>query len=719
MGVQGTDLAYAQSYIFGATSTTRVQSVRLDSVVSFNPLLDPRSTPFRTGPRNKYGASATGGSEQVTFFLSADREDEGGVYKYDLSTLDRTSLRANLRANLTQQFDVTVSTGYINSDTRLPQNDNNALGVVSGALLSTRFRFDSTTAGFGFGITPRQIANIDTHSYVDRFLASTEAHYRPLGWLSVNGAAGIDHIGTFDAETVPANQVPYNTTYLQGYRDTYRTFASNYTANANATASFDLSRRLTTMTSAGFQYSEEISRWTRSTGSVLLPGTFSLTGTSSRFTIGESNFQVRTVGTYVQEQLGLNDRFFVTGAVRGDRNSAFGTDFGWVYYPSLTGSWVVSEEPFFPKLSFLSSLRLRSAYGASGLRPGTLDALQYLSPVAVTYSSGSVPGFTIGGAGNPELRPEKSTELEMGFDTGLFGDRLATEFTYFNKKSRDALVNVPLSPSLGLTATRRQNLGSVQNKGTELLVRGRVIDMSRLRWDATFTTSRIHNELTELGTGITPIIFGLGGASQRHTPGRPLGAYFARPYTYSDANGDNVIQPGEIVFTSDTAVYVGSPFPNKEASFQTNIEIFKVFRISGLLDYRGGNKLFNSTEEFRATRSNGQGIQDPSATLEDQAAAVARVNGGNTAIAGYIQDASFVKLRELSFTLGAPQHFAEQFRLRGLSLTLAGRNLHTWTKYRGLDPEINYAGTGSNFNAAEFLTQPPARYYTARIDLQF
>lgn len=700
--------------------------VRLDSIVSFNPLEDPRTTPFETGDRRKFGLSASGGNERVTFFTSGDFEDEDGVYKYDVSASQRRSIRANMRAQFTDDLDLTLSSGYINAEIRLPQNDNNALGLVSGALLSQRFRYDSISGGYGFGLVPRTIANYETRNRVDRITGSLQANYKPLTWLSFTGQAGIDRVGSFDVDFVGAGLVPYSATYLEGFRSVQRTGTANYTGNFNASADYTVARggAITGKSSTGFQYSEELSRFNSSGGAVLLAGVPSLSGANARFSANEGNAQVRTVGTYFQQQFGLNDRLFLTGSVRADRNSAFGSDFGWVAYPSLSASWVVAEEPWFPQVSFLNTLRVRAAYGSSGLRPGSLDAFRFLNPVAVTQirstlnGTSSVPGISAGGAGNVDLKPEKSTEVELGFDAGLFDDRLGLEFTYFNKTAEDALVNVPLAPSLGSSAARRENLGSVKNHGVEGMLNARILELDNFRWDATLTATSIHNELETLGERINPIIFGLGGSSQRHTPGRELGAYYARPYTFEDANGDGLISSNELTFTSDTTVYVGSPFPKREASLQTNLQIFDWIRVSTLFDYRGGYKNFNSTEEFRCgSFYNCSDIVDPTTPLEEQAAAAATLFFDSWY--GYIEDADFVKWRELSLTLGLPEGLAQRLRTQGISLTLSGRNLKTWTDYRGLDPEINFAGTGSNFSTAEFLTQPPARYFTARLDVTF
>jgi hypothetical protein len=139
-------------------------------------------------------------------------------------------------------------------------------------------------------------------------------------------------------------------------------------------------------------------------------------------------------------------------------------------------------------------------------------------------------------------------------------------------------------------------------------------------------------------------------------------------------------------------------------------------QVYGLLDGRWGNKLFNSTEEFRCGFVICRGLNDSTASLADQARAIAAALAPTTTEAGFIEDAGFVKLREVSVTLFAPARWAQRLRVSGLSLTLSGRNLATWTKYTGFDPEI-LGGGQANFSTFEFLSQPPVRFFTARFNL--
>jgi outer membrane receptor protein involved in Fe transport len=184
-----------------------------------------------------------------------------------------------------------------------------------------------------------------------------------------------------------------------------------------------------------------------------------------------STSESRTLGAYVEQNLAFSDKFFLVGAVRSDRNSAFGADFATVFYPKLSASWVISDQGFFPSVSWVDQLRLRSAYGASGVQPGTTDAVQFFSATQFRGESGDAPAVVYTTLGNRNLRPERSTEFEAGIDGTFFGNRVVTEFTFYNKLSKDALVNRILPPSLGTGATARlENVGEVQNRGLEALV---------------------------------------------------------------------------------------------------------------------------------------------------------------------------------------------------------------------------------------------------------
>ena len=211
--------------------------------------------------------------------------------------------------------------------------------------------------------------------------------------------------------------------------------------------------------------------------------------------------------------------------------------------------------------------------GSAGQNPGYLAAEQFYNPVAVTVNGADVPGFTIGGAGNPNLKPEKSTETEGGFDLGLLNDRVNIEYTHYSKTTRDALVNVNLAPSLGTATNRFQNLGRVKNWGDEAVLRADLVNRDSWKLNVLVNGSWSRNRLLDLGVdenGV-PIPQFTGGFddTQIFKPGLPLGAYYIRGITsVNDTNKDGLIAcpdgPGTdgCEFTiADSASYSGHAVP--------------------------------------------------------------------------------------------------------------------------------------------------------------
>jgi TonB-dependent starch-binding outer membrane protein SusC len=727
--------------LFRRTSGLASACAAVDSVASNDPL--KASGIEGEGNRRIAGLSVTGGADAATYYVAGEYQREQAVIS--VNNQQRLNLRTNLRSQLTKALDMQLNVGYTNSDLRRPQNDNNSYGVVSGSLLGRAA--DCTVIGakqhpglcsagkdtvshgyFNPGIAPTDFFDINTRQQVQRLIGGLTSNWTPLSWLAVNGTVGADIDHRNDNETLPASELLVDQNSTDGYRSVERAIITNYTSSLNASGTYDW-RSFKFTSTVGTQYTDVGFTRTDAFGAKLLPGTTSLAGTTARFSVSETNSDVRTLGFLAREQLGWADQAFIAAGVRTDRNSAFGVNFRRVYYPSLSTSWVVSDNSRFPKINAISSLRLRAAVGSSGQNPGYLAAEQFYNPVAVAINGTDVPAFTIGGAGNPNLKPEKSTEGEGGFDLGLFGDRLNLEYTHYNKTTRDALVNVNLAPSLGSSTNRFQNLGRVTNSGDEAVVRASILNRDKLKLDLTMNGSWTRNKLADLGVdenGV-PIPQFTGGFddTQIFKVGLPLGAYYIRGITsVNDANGDGMIAcpngPGSTgceYTLADSASYQGTPFPQVELNFTPSLEIGKYVRMTATLDHRGGQKLYNLTGVYRnSIFLNGSAVQAPNAgNLAQQAAAQAATFGFN---GGYIEDASFTKLREVTLSLSLPQRFAAQAHASSATLTVAGRNLHTWSKYTGLDPELN-AAAQANFTTADFLTAPQVRYFTVRLALGF
>jgi TonB-linked SusC/RagA family outer membrane protein len=681
-----------------------------DSLLVFNPLV--ANSPFIDGHRGAYGASVAGGTDQITYYASGNFDREQGVF--EISQDQRASGRANFSIQLRDDWNVQLGTSYLAAHTRLPQNDNNVLGIVSSGLLGNAFD-DPVAHGYLSGQIPQALYAINTHQDVNRFENSVNTSYQPLSWLTATGVAGLDYLNRYDNEVVPPNQVFFGS-LPDGQRTSNPYQIYNYSANATLSAAFTPFSGIKSTTKVSGLFNKELIRGTQAFGAKLLSGTTSLSGTTARFAVSETNTDNKTASRLLREDLAFRDRIFLSGAIRNDKNSAFGQNFGSINYPSVTLSWVVNEEPFFPKTNLFNSLRIRAANGRSGQKPNFRDAITFFNAQTVTVAGTDQAGIVVGGTGNPNLRPERSRETELGFDAGFFGERIGLEVTHYNKRTDDLLIAVPLPPSLGLTTTQFQNLGTVRNSGNEYVVTAKVLDVDRAGFDLTFAGSTNDNLLLSLGklsTGapVPPIIV---NTQQQHREGLPLGSYFQRAITFNDANNDGIIARSEITLT-DTAVFLGNPLPKVQYSITPELTLMRIFRVSALFDHKGKYKLFNNTRRFRCSFGNCQEAYDPKAPLADQAASIGISLGTD---AGYIEDASFTKLRELAFSLRAPDSWVSAFGGHNMELTVAGRNLHTWTKYTGFDPEIN-STPGANFSTSDFLTLPPTRNWTVRLTTTF
>lgn len=700
-------------------------------VVSFNPLEDGETTPIGTGNRQQYGASVSGGTNTVNYFFSGEWERELGALRLPDSTevrlrgertdlpdnlvrpnlLERVSVRANIGAQVLENANVQASIGYISSDLRLPQNDNNVLGLLPSAFLGGA----TPQSAWGF-FRPDEVFAINTRSDVDRFTGSLQGNWDPQRWLAVRAAAGVDLTDQFDNNFFPPGEVPFGTA-IDGTRNSNRINTFQWTFDLGATATGRINDQIVSRTSVGAQFFKNKAEGTLANGNRIPKGTSSV-GSAVITNASEFTAVNTTIGAFVEQQFAISDRLFISGGLRVDDNNNLGEQSDVVAYPRASVSWVISEEGFFPTGSFLNSLRLRGAWGQTGVQPATNAAIPFFNPVAVTQGDQDVVGVTVGNLGNPDLEPERSEEFEFGFDAEFLNGRVGLDATYFFKTTDDQIVSRTLPGSLGSVTSQFLNLAEVENKGFEGSLTAQIFQSRKVAWDITFNGSYIDNEVIDLGEDVQPIIFGLGGNTQRHQAGFAAGSYFQIPLqSFEDANGDGLIAPSEVVL-GDTAEFIGQPLPKRELSVQTAVTLWNRLRISGLLDHRGGHKLDNATAEFRCAQFfNCQSSNVPGVNLEQQAATTADRLVGTEA--GFIENASFWKLRELSFTFFAPDSWARRvLGAQRINLTVTGRNLFTITDYSGLDPEV-ITSAGANFSTADFLTLPPQTIWSARLNVSF
>lgn len=743
--------------IFGASAPYNIcpnyqaaaGSCTQDTVLSFNQFRDPRTSPYQTGTRAKFGVNVSGGSDALTYYVSADKERADGVLRPN--SLDQTSLRANMNARIGEKANLSVSTAYVNALTNRISNDNSVFSPLINAFLgpaqylpgmeSDTVSSPGQRVGSYFGYNTADQRKVQADQTVDRVILGANANYTPLSWLRLNGNTGLDFYGRYDARTInPADRLPLALSYRLGNHYANRSLSHLWTANGSATGTFSILDNLVSNTTAGASFQRNLFEGNDCYGIGIPAGTKSCSATTSQFAVSETHTDERTVGFFAREELAFADRLFLAGSIRADNNSGLSRDIsGLSYFPSVNASWVVSRESFFPKLDWINQLRLRAAYGKAGQRPGFGDAETFFVSAVTQVAGQESPALVLSRTGNPALKVETTTEVEGGFDVGLFNNRVTAEYTLYNRRSVNALISRNLAPSAGLTGSVFQNLGSIKNWGNEFGLNVLAVDRSNVRFNAHLTATTLQNRIENLGEGIAPIQLNRG--AQAHRQDFPTGAFFALPVKYNDADGNGLLSRAEVSVDSSkflvvrnattgkmdtlSTSYVGPSLPTNTQGISGELTLFNTITISTLFERRGGNRQLNYTEYFRCRMQGGtayfsqcSALSNPNATLQEQAAYLGAQFLGATPY-GYIEDASFVKWRELSVRLQLPQRWASASRLlSGAAISLSGRNLATWTKYTGLDPEINESGGGSNFEQGEFNTQPPVRTFSVRFDFQ-
>jgi hypothetical protein len=345
------------------------------------------------------------------------------------------------------------------------------------------------------------------------------------------------------------------------------------------------------------------------------------------------------------------------------------------------------------------------------------------------FRSADLPADTYTAVGNENLRPEQTAELEAGFDVRMFR-RSNVEITVYNKNTEDALIDAIIPPSAGAAQNVRRNLGAVRNSGFEALLNGQVLDLQSVGLDFTVTYSANNNKLVKMGKDaagkdLPPII----GTNTRAQPGYPLFGLWAQPILgWKDKDGNGILTYNadttlNEVFIGKDTIFRGYSSPRYTATFLPGLDLFnKSIRIVSLFEYKGGNLYYNNTERIRcASRNNCNGLMNPNASFQEQAMAVAHLVSPSTTLDGFYQPGTFVRFREMNVTYTMPNAFVARYlRAQRGNVNFAARNLHVWTKYRGLDPEIDFqSGVSTNGAPQEFQSMGTPTYFVLRLNLGF
>ncbi len=686
---------------------------------------------FRSPMASNTQLSVSGGdAEGTAFHLSGSFRHEPGIVESNLSQVKNGSL--NLSRDIGTDLRLTGSVRYVQADNEFLKEGEQVDGALTNIIFnptSNDFRFDEELGRYPFspvlGPNPLQvIREFDANEESRRFLGSLQAAWSPLDRLSLRYVVGIDDgrqsVRGFQP---PGSFAPSFTGLVE------HSVRSSQQVNNDLTLTYDqpLTDALTLQSNAGFRGTIEEVDLTVAAAEDLPPDQELVGGATP--IAAQSRTEVRTLEFWLQERLNFNDRLYVNARANIEGNSSFGEDERWTVYPGGGISWVVSDEPFWD-VGFLSQLRLRAAYGEAGGR-GVSPFAQFNNFVANPFSGR--PGLVGSSlAGNPELGPERQKEIEAGFEAGLFGDRASLEFTWYDRTTDDLVLSVPLPPSTGFQS-QFQNVGELKDRGFEMTLETVNVDRQDLRWTTRLQLARNQNEVQTLRTPGDTLTFGFGGSfSNAVVEGHPVGAFYGN-FTATDEDGNPVIDEstGLPVRARDETgtlqnMILGDPEPDFTASLQSTLRVDNRLDVSFLLDGRFGNDVANLTrriQEFFGTAEVVEEEIERAIAMKDDPSLQPIQYSLNGELIGnfgrYIEDGTFVKLRELSVRYDLGSAVARTLGARSASVRLAARNLFTLTDYSGLDPEVSTFGASTVSRGLDFANTPIPRSYVLGFDVRF
>jgi TonB-linked SusC/RagA family outer membrane protein len=727
------DLLNASEYVEFFNEGARNDGYADPDELPFNPAdyaginTDWQSAVMRTAPVADFSLSVNGGTERLTYLLSGSFFDQQGII---IGTdYDRVNGRLNADFTATNRLSFRSSIGVARERWHRIENDNTIIGPGANAIAvqpivavrrADGSYSDNSQEGLEYANPVALGLEWTSPATSLRVLGGVDAMFDITDRLRLTGRFGAD-VNSFrerqwqsplapDTYAASVNGVAHqgtNTTtrYLtEGFLtfDPVRAAAQRLTLTGGGSVEFNYTER-TFVTGEGF-------------GSNLTQ----FPGSAGKITFGDGNSTAyNLVSAFARASYSLSNRYLFTASFRADGSSRFGENDRYGFFPAASVGWVASEEPFLGSLKRVADLKLRASYGVTG-NQGISSNFAYLGTFTKANFAGE-PGIAPGNFENPDLRWEQTSEFDVGFDMSFLGGRVALIGDYYRKLTSDLLISRPVSSTSGYTDVW-DNVGNIENKGLEFQLSATAFQARSpgdFDWRTDFNVSRNRNRVTKLHRD-EPFNSGIRSAN-RVEVGHPLGAFHLIRFDsvntqtgqahYHDLNGDGLIN-------ADDRMIVGSPHPDYWGGLRNQLA-WKGFDLSTFVEFSQGFEVFNAIRIFaddggyyfdnkfkhvlRRWRQPGDQTDVPRASYDG-------TSGARTVSSRFIEDGSYVRLQEITLGYRLPSRIAAQGRLSDARVYVSGRNLKTWTKYMGYDPDVNSNGSSANVSlGTDFYAYPRAR----------
>lgn len=677
---------------------------------------------FQQGRISQYNLSLTGGDARTRFLLSGSWNEQKGIIM--LNKLNRGTVRLNLDHNLTQRIRFGANLSLTKSDNYRVPSDNaftnplqlNAIPPLH-PLRGADGNYNRNTLYYNVLIQKEASRNLAT---THRSISSIYGELSILPGLVLRSQVGVDWNNLREdqwdgKETLDG--APTGLSYENQVTSTISTFTNtlNYRKalgsrfEVDGLGGIEYQRGNTTAASVqGRAFPNN--RFTKiASAAIIEAGSSSETGFSFASYFARGNFK-------------FNNRYLVSASFRVDGSSRFGRDNRYGAFPSVSAGWILSEESFIGRSSVINLLKLRTSYGRTGnAEIGNFSSLTLYS--ASAYAD--VAGLIASQIGVPNLSWERTDQFDLGFDFGLFNNRISGEVDYFKKNTKDLLLDVPVPAISGFT-TITKNIGSMENAGWEFVLNGTVLN-GPFKWTASANVSTYRNKITRLVAPVPPGQRTLG----RLAVGSPFGEFYGRKYAGVDPNNGDALYfkaDGSTtnVYSEAADMVVGNPNPDYYGGFNNRFSYkgfdldvqcqfvsgADVYNIAGFFQSVNGDYFDNQTvDQMDYWQKAGQITEIPQPRLYDG-------NGAGKS-SRWVQDGSYFRVKTANLGYNLPARWLSRAKIQNARIYVAATNLFTFTQYKGYDPEVNTTYIGNVNLGHDFYTPPQAKTISVGINVAF
>jgi len=691
---------------------------------------DWQSEAFQKGSVNRVNLSASGGSENGSFYAGMGYDNTVGILKNN--EMNKFNGRISLDNRSGDKFTYGINLSLMRTEMERVENDNafaTPLQLVAQAPVTPVYdpetgELNKNTIYYNGLISLRDTENNQVSL---RTLGNVYGTYEIIKGLTFRTDFGTDIIDLreknfWGRETIgagPAGEAQNRSVRVVNYNwDNYLTY--EMVRNAH-----DLN------IVGGMSYQESMTTGSNIEGKGFPTDDFTNIESAAEATEFRSWEEGTTYLSYFgRANYMFNSRYLLTFSGRVDGSSRFGVENRYGFFPAGSVGWIVSEENFMDGIeNILSYFKLRASYGFTG-NSGIPDYAHLALYEAVNYAGRY--GIQVEQLASKELGWETTAQLDIGIDFGFFNNRITGEIDYYNKQTTDLLLNRTLPATSGFTGVW-SNVGELENKGVEFALHSNNL-VGSFKWTTDFNIAFNKNTVLNVdGPEITPN--GLNYVME----GQPIGVWKLRKYAGVDPdNGDALYYVGEGSdettnnFNLANPMVVGSPNPDFTGGLSNHFE-YKGFDLDILLSFVYGNEIYNGGGMYQSANADwfdNQTVdqmdrwQQPGDITDVPQARLGEGNGTRDS-ERYLTDGSYMRIRNITLGYSLPQSILSRIKMHSARIFIGVQNLYTLTNYKGWDPEVNWTGVDRStqnqniIQGYDFYTVPQARTYSVGINLSF